>query len=202
MDTNIVRQNNLDYSLEISINGSVVLEVLQEEVVKYDIDVDIMQSNVFQEDNFTLTIYNLERSLTNRLEKPTLDRSKTIRVHLWLKGTGNTGYYKVLDKQALEVYTQKQDNAKTTVTTLYGTSSMSLGSIASSINFKDKSLKDVVIEIANKTGNQIEEVISGDNPLNATKSSINLNKNPTEILKMVEASANKKNTNIQIHTRK
>jgi hypothetical protein len=196
MDTNIIRQNNLDYSLKISLNGSVVLEVSQEEVIKYDIDVDIMQSNVFKEDNFKLEIYNLERSLADRLEKPRLDRSKIIGVQLWLKGTGNTGYYKVLDKQALEVYTQKKDNATTTVTTMYGTSSMSLGSIASSINFKDKSLKDVVIEIANKTGNSIEEVISSDNPLNATKSSINLNKSPTEILEMVQASANKKNTNI------
>ena len=195
-----IQQFNLDYKLSL-LNNGLTTDLTSDTRYKFDIDVFIDKNAQFASDSFVITIRNLPRDLIDKINKPRIKvatKDKLTYVVLSLKGNNQTEYYQVLQKEALEIKSLKEENGTTYVTTISGFSGANALSFSSNINLSDITIPDLLKRISSNMGmNFVNSTTSNQfnllDPINVQKHDFNFGeKQNIDIISKLEKSLSKK----------
>lgn len=151
--------NNIDYKLIIE-HGDSEIDLTPDIDIKYDLKVNVRKSLSLAADNFTLTINNLPKYITDKINKPRLRSSTLTQVKLYVKGNADNVYASMINKDAIEIITRMEDNSTTPQTTMYGFSGSGLFNAVSNVNLHNIAFTDLLKKFANDTGMTFKSIVS------------------------------------------
>lgn len=190
---NTLTPPTIDAKCEIDVDGKTI------DCAGLKFSFNVKKSVIYSTDSFSVKIFNLlpeDAHLLNKSRLNAYNDNTPAYVRLAVKSSFSSAYTPILKRRVFEGNTDMIDNGTTAEISLSGQSGSPFMNAMSNVTMQNRSIKDVVAEIADNMGME-SQTITSNNPLDAINQVLNekkdffINGQNNHILKSIQSDLHK-----------